>query len=262
MNSIVSPAERCLRLLSLMAEEPRAFRLGEISDKLSLPKSAAHRLLGVLCAAGWAEQEPGTGFYRLTLLLAIMGQRFLLATRIPDLTRPALERLAERSEELVRLAVVEGDRLSWVASVQGRRAGLIYQPAMVGRVPLHVTANGKAWLSTLPAEEAVRIILEDGFGAPGRWGPNELRSVEQLVAALDETRAVGWGISRQEAEEGIIAVAAPICPGGAATRAVATCSVAGPLMRFGAEEIERKAAMVRETAAELAAIWPIRGNPP
>jgi DNA-binding IclR family transcriptional regulator len=258
---VVNPLiERCLQLISLMAEEPRAFRLGEISDTLALPKSATHRLLAALCGMGWAEQDPTTGFYRLTLRLAIMGQRFLLATRIPDLTRPVLERLARESEELVRLAITEGERLSWVSFVQGRHSGLVYQPAMVGRVPLHVTANGKAWLCTLAQDDAVRIVLEDGFGSPERYGPNALRSVEALVDALKLTRARGWGESLEEAEPGIIAVAAPICPGGPGTAAVATCSVAGPVIRFGASEKARKVKLVIETANELAAIWPIRGD--
>jgi DNA-binding IclR family transcriptional regulator len=258
---VVNPLiERCLQLISLMAEEPRAFRLGEISEALDLPKSATHRLLSALCNMGWAEQDSETGFYRLTLRLAIMGQRFLLATRIPDLTRPVLERLAHDSEELVRLAIVEGERLSWVNFVQGRQSGLVYQPAMIGRVPLHVTANGKAWLSTLPPDDAVRIVLEDGFGSPERFGPNALRSVEALRAALDLTRARGWGESQEEAEAGIAAIAAPICPGGPGTPAVATCSVAGPLMRFGPAGIERSARLVMAAAAELAAIWPIRGG--
>jgi len=257
---VVNPLiERCLQLISLMAEEPRAFRLGEISDALDLPKSATHRLLTALCGMGWAEQDPDTGFYRLTLRLAIMGQRFLLATRIPDLTRPVLERLARDSEELVRLAIVEGERLSWVSFVQGRRSGLVYQPEMIGRVPLHVTGNGKAWLSTLPTDDAVRIVLEDGFGSPERFGPGALRSVEALTAALNLTRARGWGESREEAEAGIAAIAAPICPGGTGTPAVATCSVAGPLMRFGPTQTERNARLVITAAAELAAIWPFRG---
>ena len=33
------------------------------------------------------------------------------------------------------MAVVEGERLSWVAFVQGRRSGLVYQPEMIGMVP-------------------------------------------------------------------------------------------------------------------------------
>jgi len=207
---------------------------------------------------GWVEQEPETGFYRLTLRLAIMGQRVLLATRIPDLTRPILQKLAEESQELVRMAIVEGERLSWVVFVQGRRTGLIYQPEMIGRAPLTITSHGKAWLSTLPPDEAMRIVREEGFPPPGRYGPRAIQSIDAFAAALDETRARGWGMSYEEGERGIAAIAAPIRPFGPNTPAVATCSVAGPLMRFGAEDIVRNATLVMQAANEIAAIWPLR----
>jgi DNA-binding IclR family transcriptional regulator len=208
---------------------------------------------------GWVEQEPETGFYRLTLRLAIMGQRVLIGTRIPDVTRPILQKLAEESQELVRMAILEGDRsLSWVVYVQGRRTGLIYQPEMIGRVPLTVTSHGKAWLSTLPREEAMRIVREEGFPEPGRFGPRAIQSIDAFAAALDETRARGWGMSYEEGDRGIAAIAAPIRPSGPNTPAVATCSVAGPLMRFGAEDIVRNASLVMAAANEIAAIWPLR----
>jgi DNA-binding IclR family transcriptional regulator len=225
---------------------------------LGLQKGAAHRLLAALCDMGWVEQEPETGFYRLTLRLAIMGQRVLLATRIPDLTRPILQKLAEESQELVRMAIVEGERLSWVTFVQGRRTGLIYQPEMIGRAPLTVTSHGKAWLSTLPPEEAMRIVRKEGFPAPGRYGPRAIQSIDAFAAAVDEARARGWGMSYEEGERGIAAIAAPIRPFGPNTPAVATCSVAGPLMRFGAEDIVRNASLVMQAANEIAAIWPLR----
>jgi len=256
---VVNPLlERCFQLIEFLAEEPRAYRLGVISERLGLQKGAAHRLLTALCSMGWVEQEPETGFYRLTLRLPIMGQRVLLATRIPDLTRPILQKLAEESQELVRMAIVEGERLSWVAFVQGRRTGLVYQPEMIGRVPLTVTSHGKAWLSTLSAEEAMRIVREEGFPPPGRYGPRAIQSMDAFVAALDETRARGWGMSYEEGERGIAAIAAPIRPSGPNTAAVATCSVAGPLMRFSAEDIVRNASLVMEAANEIAAIWPLR----
>jgi DNA-binding IclR family transcriptional regulator len=256
---VVNPLlERCFQLIEFLAEEPRAYRLGVISERLGLQKGAAHRLLAALCGMGWVEQEPETGFYRLTLKLAVMGQRVLLATRIPDLTRPILQKLAEESQELVRLAIVEGERLSWVAFVQGRRTGLIYQPEMIGRTPLTVTSHGKAYLSTLPPEDAMRIVREEGFPPPGRYGPRAIQSIEAFAAAIDETRARGWGMSYEEGERGIAAIAAPIRPFGPDTPAVATCSVAGPLMRFGADDIVRHASLVMQAANEIAAIWPLR----
>jgi len=258
MKVVNSLLERCFQLIEFLAEEPRAYRLGVISERLGLQKGAAHRLLAALCDMGWVEQEPETGFYRLTLRLAIMGQRVLLATRIPDLTRPVLQKLAEETQELVRMAIVEGERLSWVVFVQGRRTGLIYQPEMIGRAPLTITSHGKAWLSTLPPDEAMRIVREEGFPPPGRYGPRAIQSIDAFAAAVDETRARGWGMSYEEGERGIAAIAAPIRPFGPNTPAVATCSVAGPLMRFGAEDIVRNATLVMQAANEIAAIWPLR----
>src|SRR6185295_2947459 len=141
---VVNPLlERCFQLIEFLAEEPRAYRLGVISERLGLQKGPAHRLLTALCGMGWVEQEPDTGFYRLTLRLAIMGQRVLLATRIPDLTRPILQKLADESQELVRMAIVEGEGLSWVAFVQGRRTGLMYSRRWSAecRLPLPRTAR-------------------------------------------------------------------------------------------------------------------------
>ena len=104
----------------------------------------------------------------------------------------------------------------------------------------------------------MRIVREEGFPQPGRFGPRAIRSIDAFAAALDETRARGWGMAYEEAERGIAAVAAPLRPSGPNTPAVATCSVAGPLMRFGAEHIVRHASLVMEAATEIAAIWPLR----
>src|SRR4029078_10808493 len=109
-----------------------------------------------------------------------------------------------------RLAIVEGERLSWVAFVQGRRTGLIYQPEMISRTPLTVTSHGKAYLSTLPPEDAMRIVREEGFPPPGRYGPRAIQSIEAFASAIDETRARGWGMSYEEGERGIAAIAGAI----------------------------------------------------
>ena len=49
------PAERCLGIIELLADGARAMPLGEIAERLDLPKSGAHRLLATLVELGWAE---------------------------------------------------------------------------------------------------------------------------------------------------------------------------------------------------------------
>ena len=97
--------ERCLAIIELLAEDAGTRPLGEIADALDLPKSGAHRLLATLVDLGWAEQDDETGFYRLTMRLAVLGQRFYAASGLPDICQPVLDRFARDCREFARLAV-------------------------------------------------------------------------------------------------------------------------------------------------------------
>src|SRR4051812_46613259 len=186
MRLVKSLVDRCFDLIELLSENAGAMPLGEISRRLDVPKSGAHRLLTNFCERGWAEQDPDSGFYRLSLRLAIVGQRLLVGTRIPDICQPVLDELAAATESLGRLAIVGPDGLTWIAQAQGARNGLIYQPELVARVPLHVTANGKAWLATLPRDQALQLAQASGLGQAGIGTNKAIRTRETFSAALDE----------------------------------------------------------------------------
>lgn len=251
------PAERCLDIIELLADGAD-MPLGEIAERLGLPKSGAHRLLATLVELGWAEQDPETSFYRLTMRLAILGQRFYVATGIPDICQPVLDRLASQSHEFARLAVVDGQSLTWVAHAQGATGGLLYQPSLgTSTVPLYATATGKAWLATLPTELAVQNVLRSGFGDADKYGPAVVRSLDALMREIEVTAHRGYGLAVNEAEPGVTAVASAIRPagGGAALGAV---SVAGPSVRMTDSRISELAPLVMQTASELASLWPLR----
>jgi DNA-binding IclR family transcriptional regulator len=252
------PAERCLSIIQLLADNAGEMPLGEIADRLKLPKSGAHRLLATLVKLGWAEQDPQTGFYRLTMRLAILGQQFYTATRIPDICQPILDRLATHSREFVRLAVVDTDSLVWVAHAQGAKGGLMYQPSLAtNTVPLYATASGKAWLATLPPETIARMLRKNGgFADADRYGPNVVRSMEAFGRKLDTTRRRGYGVAISEAEPGV-AVAAAIRSGQDGP-VVATVSVAGPGLRMPDQRVRDLAPAVIAAAGELSALWPLR----
>jgi IclR family acetate operon transcriptional repressor len=252
------PAERALGIIELLAESAGTLPLGEIATRLALPKSGAHRLLATLVEQGWAEQDTATGFYRLTMRLAMLGQRFYAATGIPEVCQPLLDRLARESREFARLAVVDGQSLTWVAHAQGATGGLVYQPTLTSNtVPIYATATGKAWLATLPAEAALRSIMRRGLDDADRFGPNVVRSVEALMREVRATHKRGYGVARNEAEPGVTAVAAAIRPDGIGP-ALGTVSVAGPSVRMTEKRIEELGPIVIRTANEMAALWPSR----
>jgi DNA-binding IclR family transcriptional regulator len=253
------PAERCLAILELLAEGAREMPLGEIAERLALPKSGAHRLLATLVDLGWAEKDPDTSFYRLSMRLAVLGQQFYVATGIPDLCQPLLDALAQQCHEFARLAVVDGHSLVWVAHAQGASAGLMYQPSLTSNtVPLFATASGKAWLATLPADQALQIVMRNGgLKEAERYGPNVLRSVDALLREIKATARRGYGLALSEAEFGVTAVAAAIrSPEGGA--ALGTVSIAGPSARITEKRAHDLAPLVLRTAAQLSGLWPLR----
>jgi DNA-binding IclR family transcriptional regulator len=253
------PAERALGILELLADGAREMPLGEIAERLALPKSGAHRLLATLVDHGWAEQDPSTGFYRLTMRLAVLGQRFYHASGVPDACQPVLDRFAQECREFARLAVVDGSSLVWIAHAQGAVGGLVYQPTQTTEpVPVFATASGKAWLATLREADALQYVAEHGgFRDADRYGPNVVRSVDKLVQEIRATARQGYGVARNEAEPGVTAIAAAIRsgPDGAA---VGTVSIAGPTARMPEERVRALAPRVVECAAELSSLWPVR----
>ena len=254
----VSAAERCLAIVELLSEHPGGLPLTSLSASLDLPQSAAHRLLAMLTQRGWVRQDEATGRYLPTLAIAAIGLRLLSSLNIPNVCQPSLDRLAGRTGELVRLSAVEGGRLLWIAKAQGSRSSLRYDPITGRDVPLHVTAMGKAWLATLPENEAIGLVAGRGYGGD-LIGPNAIRDEAALRTELKVTKARGYGLVREEAEPGVSAVAMVVRDGAQpGARPVAALSVAGPAFRFSEERLEGFVPVLREAAQELSRIWPVQ----
>jgi len=255
---VYSPAQRCLDLLELLADAPDGLALAGVCTRLKLPKSAAHRFLALLSARGFVRQDATTQRYALTLKLASLGFRFLAGTGWPDLARPVLDALAARTGELARLALVDGDALTWVAKAQGAATGLRYDADAGRNVILHATATGKVWLASLPEPRALSLVeREKRLGWRG-LGPNAVTTLAALRRELRATRRRGWGEAIEEGEPGVAAIAVAVRPRGDASADVcATVSIAGPLARMDAARRAALARAAQSSAAELGELWPL-----
>lgn len=254
--------DRTLDILELMIECPDGLALGELALRLDLPKSTAHRLLAQLVDRGYLEREATTQHYRLTMRLTVLGFRYLAKTGLTDICQPELDDLAAQTGELVRIAMVDHDTLTWVAQAQGARYGLRYDGNIGRRVILPATATGKAWLSTMSDERAVEIVLKNGFGEGETLGPNAIKTMSAFLHELGETRQRGYGLAWEEGEPGIAAVAAPIMGAGPDGACVGTLSVAGPTVRQSRETLAAIAPEVLRVARRLGELWPVRRHQP
>ena len=251
--------ERTLAIVELLADYPDGVGLSVVSEQLDIPKSAAHRILARLVAREFVHQDGFTQFYRLSVRFAAIGFRYLAGSGLNEICQPELEALAAKTGEFVRLAVVSGDRLTFIAEAQGARRGLRYEGEYGRRdVRLHATATGKAWLATLPRDEAVRLVLEQGFVPKGELGPRAVRTVPALITELARTRRQGYAAAFEEGDPGVAAVAAAIPGIGPHEPAVGTIAVIGPTVRLPRKRMLELAPSLIAAAGRLSSLWPMR----
>lgn len=244
--------ERGLSALELLAGNAAGLPLQQVAETLGIPPSATHRMLNCLVEQGYVRQEHQHGNYILALKVVSLALKHLSQSSLVDLARPVLERLAGLSGELVRLGIVDADRLVWVSKAQGSRSGLRYDPDAGAEAKLCCTASGLAWLSCLSNEQALELVYRQGLAKPGEYGPNAPITVEDLLARLQRARSLGYATADESFEAGAAALATairhPRQPG-----AIGVISIAGPSVRLTAERREALVPALLEAAGELAA---------
>ena len=248
MNGVL---ERTLGILELLSQHGEGMELAAVADQLNIPRSAVHRLLADLVRLGYVRQSRGHGDYLLTTKLVSIGLCYLSNSGIVDIAQPLLNRLAEVSGELVRLSVVDGERLTWVARAQGARQGLRYDPDMGSDARLSCSSSGWAWLSTLDDNAGMALVAKQGLGLPEQFGPAAPTSLQAVLDAVHTTRERGYSLTVDTYSLGLSAMSAPVRFAGQPAMGVIT--VAGPTVRFTVERMEALAPELLSIASQLAA---------
>jgi len=246
----MSPLERSLAALEHLAAHPEGCALSSIAVATGTPVSATHRMLAELVRCGYVRQLREQGDYVLTIKLVSLGLGFLSASGVVDVAQPSLDRLAEESGELVRLAVVDADALTFVAKAQGARRGLRYDPDMGLSVRLSCSAAGHAWLSTMSDEDALALVSRQGFGTPEEYGPKAPVTVKAVLGFLKAARKRGYATISEVFSPSMSAMAAPIVT--RASGAVGVVTIAGPLVRLDETRMESLGPALLRAADEIA----------
>ena len=178
-----------------------------------------------------------------------LGLGLLSSAGIVDVAGPILTRLAEATGELVRLSIVDEDRLTWVAKSQGtRQAGQRYDPDMGMDVRLSCTSSGHAWLMTMSDERAIALVSRQGFGPPSEYGPKAPTTIKALLGFLHAGRVRGYALIDEVFAPGMAAMAAPVVR---RQEVIGIISIAGPRTRLSVERMHDIAPALLAAAAQL-----------
>ena len=237
----VHAVERALALLELLARAGGRLGLSELAERSGLPLGTVHRLLATLGAAGYVRQE-GDRRYALGTALLPLGDA---ATRLlAGWAQPFLVRLVEVSGETANLAVLEDDRVLYLAQAPGRHRMRMFTE--VGRRVLpHTTAVGKVLMAWQDEAQVRRALAR--LGLPPHT-PRSITTPSAFLFELERVRRDGWAMDDEEEEEGVRCLSVPVGPG---PHAVAALSVSGPASRLAPGDPAVLAAM-RGVADDLA----------
>jgi DNA-binding IclR family transcriptional regulator len=248
----VASVSRAMHVLEAFAGHPEGVALSRLAARLGYGKASLSKILGTLVREGFVRHDPLTGRFHLSWRLLALAFGHAERVGMPAICVPILQALADETDELVQLAVVEDGEVLFVAKAEGPGQQIRMLP-LVGLVaPAHATAAGKIWLAHLPEAEALAVLARQGLR---RLTPRTITSRGKLLVQLRAARARGYAIVDEELVEGGRAAAAPIVAGG---RVVGAVAVSGPTFRLSLAKLHRIVPRLRRAAGELGAVWPSR----
>jgi len=220
---VIGRAATILRML----RDTGGCNLSDLARAVNLPRSTVFRIVKSLEEEHFVNSKGENGTIQLGMGLVSMGAA--VNRNLRDELRPYLESLSQEvGGETIDLAILDEDHLLFVDQVTPPNR--LRAVSGIGvNFPLHCTANGKAILSTLSVEEIKRMLPEQ---LP-IYTSNTIPTRSQLITELQQIRALGVAIDREEHTDGICAVGTVVT---LPNRKPAVISIPIPTIRFNGKE--------------------------
>jgi len=234
---------KALALLGLLNDR-KTLRVMDVSRKLEIAPSTAHRLLAMFEQYGFLSQAERHAAYTIGPALVEIATSIAGRLDIETALHPQLIGVSREFNETALLCVLRGDQalyLDAVESTHGLRA-----VSRNGRsLPAHATAGGKALLAELSDLDFRRRYPNEELET---LTPRTYGSRTALMHELGRIRERGYAVNSGESELHFAACAAVVRDRAGFARA--SIVLAGPASRFRRYESGRIAGAVRAAASD------------
>jgi IclR family transcriptional regulator, acetate operon repressor len=214
-----SVLDRATRLLDAFREGGTDLTLDELAARAELPRSTAHRLAVQLERHGLLERSRRG--WRLGLALFELGQLVPRQQQLREVALAHMEDLYEATRETVQLAVLDEGEVVYVEIISGHRK--VKTPSRRGgRMPAHCTALGKVLLAFSDDVGRGWLASHPVLEPRTRW---TITDATALARELQDVRRAGLAYDREEVDEGLTCVAAPVLAADGSARAALSVSM-------------------------------------
>lgn len=230
MSAGSSTLAKGLDLLHRMGDYPAGAPAAVFAKDTGMPFSTAYRLLNSLVASGFAEFDPDTKHYRPGLPIFELSAKIAAARGYDGTILPVLQQLSDTTKESCLFAAQDGLDSVTVHTVDGPEFRQTTDPG--DRLPLHVSAMGKAILAGLAAEQAEQLIDQLDFQPRTE---HTVTNAKDLHAQLAQARQQGYTYQCEEVDLGMHAIGAPVI--GPNRQVLGSIAIAAPLFRATKEQL-------------------------
>jgi len=246
-NYPIESVENAARVL-LMLRSQRVLHVARVASELGIARSSAHRMLTTLQSHGLLRQEHTSRGYAAGPQLVQIGVAVIGATDLRAEARPTIERVCRDVGETVHLIILDGSTIVFLDGVEGRSA--IRAAVRTGdRAPAHASAAGKVLLASLSRDQ----LRERYPGSRIQGGTDKAASSRRVLEnELAVVRQRGYALNLGESEEGLHAVAAPVCDATGTVRAA--ISISGPSVRLTEENLSQHVRVLLDATAHLGTV--------
>ncbi|BDG60511.1 IclR family transcriptional regulator [Caldinitratiruptor microaerophilus] len=203
----LSTARAVLRVLSYLADHPAGVTPAEVAQHLGKSPHTAYYLLNSLCQEGFAYRSPADGRHYVSAFREDLLSPVRPSGSCPlPVLRDALRDLNRATGCRAYLVVYDG-QAALVEAVQGHQGQPGLRMGREIRGEAHALAVGKillAHLSDTALHTYIRLLGLRGFT------PRTITDPERLRAELARVRRTGLAVDREEYQEGICCLAAPV----------------------------------------------------
>ncbi|MBL3698516.1 IclR family transcriptional regulator [Leucobacter luti] len=207
----VPAADQTLRILQLLTTSRGPLPASMIATQLELPRSTVYHLLAALQEHGFVMHLPEERRYGLGIAALELGSAYARQEPLARLGRPLVAALVHRVHANGHLAVPHGRDVLYVVEERIPGGAALVSDVDV-RLPMHLTASGRAILAALPKAQ-VRALFPDRAAFVHRHdvaGEQHIDRYSKLRSVLDDTVTRGYAVERGAVTEGISSVAVPV----------------------------------------------------
>jgi DNA-binding IclR family transcriptional regulator len=240
----VQSLERALDIIEALSSEPEGLGVTELSQRIGLHKSTAHRLLATLVQRGYVSKT-NSGCYHIGLKIIEIASYYINSLELQTESRPYVAQITAELGLTAHIGVLEGDQVVYIERMDVLSGVKLY--SQIGlRMHAYCSSLGKCLLSGFNSEQLAKVMTNCSFN---KFTPNTISSLDELIAELRVVRKQGFAIDNLEYSLNNRCIAAPIYD--YRGEIIAAISASGPPTILHQDRIAEVAAYVCEKAMAI-----------